>query len=108
MVNVDILGVMGSDGYPADVTITGITQDEPVNSLGDGDSAPDGVGVGTSMAQVRAERSGTGNGRVYAVRFLAEDDSGASCEGAVNVYVPHDKKSTAIDDGQLYDATRLP
>ena len=48
-----------------------------MNGLGDGDQSPDGAGVGTSTAQVRAERSGSENGRVYNIRFIAQDDSGA-------------------------------
>ena len=107
MVQVNIIGVTDSTGSPAEITITTITQDEPVNGLGDGDQSPDGEGVGSSTAQVRAERSGLGNGRVYAISFLARDGSGARCEGSVDVYVPHDKKDVAIDDGQLYDSTKL-
>jgi PKD repeat protein len=106
MVDVNILGLNDSQGNSAEITITAITQDEPVNGLGDGDHAPDGAGVGTSTARVRAERSGLHNGRVYTIRFIAKDDAGATCEGSVSVYVPHDKKDEAIDDGQLYDSTQ--
>lgn len=105
MADVEILGVTDTQGNPATVTVTAITQDEPVNGLGDGDASPDGDGIGTSVAQVRAERSGLGNGRVYDIRFIAQDAGGARCEGSVNVYVPHDKKDEAIDDGQVYDST---
>jgi len=107
MLPVSIIGVTDSQGNPAQTTITAITQDEPVNGLGDGDQSPDGAGVGTAAAQARAERSGLGNGRVYNIRFIAQDSGGASCEGAVNVYVPHDKKDVAIDDGQIYDSTTM-
>jgi hypothetical protein len=105
MVDVNILGLTDTQGDPAEITITAITQDEPVEALGDGDTSPDGSGVGTSTALVRSERSGSGNGRVYNIRFLAQDDSGARCEGSVDVSVPHNKKSVAIDDGQNYDST---
>ena len=89
--------------------ITGITQDEPVNGLGDGDTAPDGYGIGTIQAQVRAERSGTGNGRVYAISFTADDGNGGSCSGKVRVSVPHDqgKGSVPVDDGQNYNSTLM-
>jgi hypothetical protein len=105
MESINIIGLTNSNGEPANVTIASITQDEPVNGLGDGDIAPDASGIGTSTAEIRAERSGTGNGRVYEIRFFAQDDTGAFCEGAVNVYVAHDKKDLAIDDGQAYDST---
>jgi hypothetical protein len=108
LVNVSVLGVTDPDGDPVTVTIVGITQDEPVNGLGDGDTSPDGFGVGTAQAQLRAERSGTGNGRVYVVSLTAADGKGGSCTAAVAIGVPHDmgKGSTPIDDGQAFDSTR--
>jgi hypothetical protein len=108
LVTISILGVTDSDGDPVSITVTGITQDEPVNGLGDGDTSPDGFGIGTAQAQIRAERSGTGNGRVYAITFTADDGKGGVCTGRVTVGVPHDqgKGKIPIDDGQHYDSTQ--
>lgn len=108
LATVSVQGITDPDNDPVTVTITGITQDEPVNGLGDGDTAPDGFGVGTGQAQLRQERSGTGNGRVYAIQFRAEDGKGGSCTGRVSVGVPHDqgRGSMPIDDGQNYDSTK--
>lgn len=111
MVPVDIIGLSDPDGDPLTVTITSIRQDEPVNTVGDGNTDVDGTGVGTSDAMVRAERSGSpkvpGNGRVYHIGFTVDDGAGASCSGSVLVGVPHDqgKRSTPVDDGPLYDST---
>jgi hypothetical protein len=107
MVDVNILGVTDPDGNAVTITITSIFQDEPVNGVGDGDRSPDGAGVGTSTAQVRAERSGRGDGRVYLISFTASDGQGGSCSGAVKVGVKHDngKKGKAIDSGTIYDST---
>jgi hypothetical protein len=107
LVPIGIAGITDPDGDLVTITITGITQDEPTNGLGDGDTAPDGFGVGTTQAQVRAERSGTANGRVYAISFRAEDGKDGACTGVVAVGVPHDqgKGSTPIDDGQKYDSS---
>lgn len=101
-------GVTDLDGDPVTLTITGIQQDEPVNGLGDGDTSPDGFGVGTAQASVRSERSGKGNGRIYVIGFEAEDDKGASCSGSVRVGVPHDqgKGAIPIDDGVRFDSTQ--
>ena len=70
-------------------------------------TSPDGFGVGTPQAQVRAERSGTGNGRVYAITFKADDGKGGTCTATVNVVVPHDQGGSIvpIDDGQNFDST---
>lgn len=106
LATLSVTGVTDPDGDPVTVTVTGITQDEPTNGLGDGDQTPDGFGVGTAQAQVRAERSGTGNGRVYAIPFTASDGKGGTCTGTIKVGVPHDKKDTPVDDRQTYDSTK--
>ncbi len=104
---VNILGVTDPDGDDVTITIDSIFQDEAVDSTGDGNSAPDGTGVGTSTASVRAERAGTGNGRVYHIGFTAEDENGEVCSGEVLVGVPKrkKKKGAPVDDGPLYDST---
>lgn len=109
---IQVLGVTDPDGDSIAITIDAIWQDEPVNTYGDGSFAPDGFGVGTSIAEVRAERSGTkkvpGNGRVYHIVFTADDGRGMTCSGEVLVGVPHDIKDPVIDDGPNYDSTVGP
>ena len=105
-----ILGVTDLDGDPVAITITGITQDEPTVK-GHGDKRrPDASGVGTSTANLRAQRLGDGNGRVYVISFEAADDKGGVSTGSVQVTVPHDqrKKGGCVDDGQNYDSTQCP
>ncbi len=104
-IQIDILGVTDPEGDPFTIIIDSIFQDEAVDAPDSGNTAPDGQGVGTSSAQVRAERVGTGNGRVYHIAFTATDDGGASCSGVVQVGVPVSRNSTPIDDGPLYDST---
>ncbi len=101
-----VMGVTDPDGDTVTITVTSVTQDEPVNAKGDGNTSPDAV-IQAGAALIRAERSGTGNGRVYQVSFKANDDNGGFCTGAVTVSVPHSLKkgTTAIDDGQVYDST---
>ncbi len=108
-VPIDVLGVTDPDGDPVTITVDGISQDEPVNGLGDGDTAPDGAGVGTSTAQVRAERAGGGNGRVYHIDFTADDGNGGQCNGNVLVGVPKSqgKNGAPVDGGALFDSTTL-
>ncbi len=94
MVPVSILGVSDPDGDSFTIRVDGITQDEPTIGVGDGDTCPDAAGVGSSGAQLRAERSGTGKGRVYTIYFNAQDSRGAESRGNVQVCVPHDQNGT--------------
>jgi hypothetical protein len=59
--------------------------------LGDGDTAPDWVITGDFTLDLRAERSGTGNGRTYAITVQAVDASGNHSEKTVTVAVPKSK-----------------
>lgn len=105
LVPISVHGPNDPDGA-ATIRIDSIFQDEPTNTAGDGNTAVDGFGVGTSVAQVRAERSGGGNGRVYHIRFTATDLIGASCSDEVTVGVPRNQKDApAVDDGALYSST---
>jgi hypothetical protein len=60
------------------------------------------------VAQLRAERDGSGNGRVYTIFFTADDGKGGTCTGSVKVSVPHDNGGTAIDDGPNFDSALCP
>jgi hypothetical protein len=109
MIAIAVNGVIDPDSDPVNITINTITQDEPVNEKGDGNTTPDGSGVGTNTASVRAERSGKDNGRVYQISFTADDGNGGQCSGSLAICVPHDMKPghVCIDDGQIYDATTM-
>lgn len=100
-----MLGVTDPEGDPIVITIDSIFQDELVDSYGDGSFTPDGHGLGTSTADVRAERIGAGNGRVYHIRFTANDAYGGSCSGEVLVGVPKSQDGGPVDDGALFDST---
>ena len=56
---------------------------------------------------LRAERAGTGDGRVYRIEFIASDDK-ESCTGAINVSVPHSRNSKAVDSGQSVNSLIQP
>jgi hypothetical protein len=101
LVPITIVGLIGG----VSVTVTGVTQDEPTNANGDGNTSPDAVLQGSSVL-VRAERSGNGDGRVYRISFVGRDAIGASCSGAVTVGVPHSHNTPAVDSGARYDSTK--
>jgi len=108
MAQVKIIGVT----KPSDdkIAISTVTQDEPTNGLGDGDTAIDAVkqvnASGDDSVLLRAERSGNRDGRVYRVCFHIEDPE-QDADGCVNVMVPKSKKTdVAIDSGQNYNSTQ--
>jgi len=110
-VKVSVVGVTDPDGDPITISITGITQDEALDALGDGHTCPDGAGVGTDTALVRAERGKVRgvrrNGRVYHVSFVASDGRGGECVATVQVCVPPNRGRghVCVDEGPLFDST---
>jgi hypothetical protein len=74
-----------------------VASNEPQNGLGDGDTAPDWTTpainqtTGVINLQLRAERSGGGNGRAYTIAITATDPSGNTSTKNVVIFVPHDK-----------------
>ncbi len=72
-------------------TILDVTSNEPINGVGDGNTEPDWMVTGDSTLKLRAERAGTGSGRIYTVHFRCDDDFGNRTEGTVAVTVPHDQ-----------------
>jgi hypothetical protein len=106
LILITIGGVSDPDDEQVTLTVTGVTQDEPVNGSGDGDTSPDAVLQGDTVL-LRSERTGTGNGRVYRVGFAANDGHGGQCTGTVTICVPPTRQpGTCRDDGQGYDSTQ--
>jgi hypothetical protein len=70
-------------------TALSVTSNEAVNGPGDGSTSPDWEIVGANAVRVRAERSGTGTGRIYSITITATDASGNVTTQTVPVYVPH-------------------
>jgi uncharacterized repeat protein (TIGR01451 family) len=73
-----------------DVVIELVTSDEPDDAIGDGNTINDIViGADCRSVQLRAERSGTGDGRVYTVTLRLRDSGGAVTRAYFEVSVPH-------------------
>jgi Bacterial Ig-like domain (group 1) len=111
-VPVGIAGVSDPDGDPVSVRITGVTSDEATateRGAGGIRHAPDARNL-ASTVDLRAERSGLGDGRVYQISFLADDGHGGTTTGKVTARVPHDEPLNgvcqAVDSGQQIDATQ--
>ncbi len=104
---VKLTGGADVDGDAVTITVTGVTQDEPVNGQGDGDTGPDAVaGPTPSQISLRAERGGSGDGRVYKIAYVVSDGKGGTSAGTWAVSAPkgQGKGSTAVDSGQTVNS----
>jgi hypothetical protein len=78
------------------VILTSATSSEPADASGPGagNTGDDiqGIDLGTadSSFQLRAERDGSGNGRIYEVDYSAVDGAGNTSQARAFVVVPHD------------------
>jgi hypothetical protein len=101
MAPVAITGVTDPEGGAVELSVTAIFQDEPSTP-----GTADATGIGTPNVFLRAARSGSGDGRVYHLRFTVTDELGLACTGEVTVCVPHSqgRGSTCGDGGALFAA----
>ena len=85
------------------VVIEKVTSDEPDNAPGgsDGNTSNDIVIGGTcTSVNLRSERDGTKNGRVYSVTLRVADSAGNITRAVFKVSVPHNQAGLpAIEDG---------
>jgi uncharacterized repeat protein (TIGR01451 family) len=86
------------------VVIEKVTSDEAENSGGDGNTLNDIViAANCKSVQLRSERDGGGNGRVYTITFRVRDASGNTTRKTAKVVVPQNGgNSTAVDSGVAY------
>jgi hypothetical protein len=68
--------------------VTEVSSNEPINGLGDGDTAPDWIVPGGLTVNLRAERAGGGNGRIYTLTVACQDNAGNIATKAMTVSVP--------------------
>jgi M6 family metalloprotease-like protein len=95
--------------------LTSVSSNEPDNGVGDGNTTGDiqGVEAGTpdTEFQLRSERAGGGDGRIYTVVYTATDASGNTVEQTYFITVPHDQSGSALaslgfnEDGTDFDYT---
>ncbi len=87
----------------SNVVITKVTSDEIENGNGDGNTLNDIViAANCKSVQLRSEREGNGNGRVYTIFFSVTDAAGNIGTGTTKVVVPHNPGQTAVDSGPNY------
>ena len=86
------------------VYITKITSDEVENGNGDGNTLNDIIigGSGCKTAQLRAERDGSADGRVYTIYFKVQDSFGNFATASTTVTVRKNPNQPAVDSGAAY------
>lgn len=89
-------GATDPDADAVTYLVTGVRQDEALTGGGSGSTAFDAKLASGGSVYIRAERAGTGDGRVYTIAFIATDSNGASCSGTTTVSVPHDQAHPAV------------
>jgi hypothetical protein len=102
---ISLAGATDPDGDSLSYLVTGVTQDEAIDGLGDGDASPDAVLTAAGKLLLRAERSGKGDGRVYRIAVEVSDGHGGMCTGTATVSVPKAQNGTAAkDSGGSFDS----
>ncbi|HET6671180.1 MAG TPA: HYR domain-containing protein [Pyrinomonadaceae bacterium] len=95
-----------TDNCPLTCVLT-VSSNEPVDGLGDGDTSPDWLVLDDHHVQLRAERAGKGNGRIYTITTTCTDASNNTTVKTSTVVIPRSMKGgswTAIG-GETKDAT---
>jgi hypothetical protein len=80
----------GLSGMESGLPVVTGTSNEPEDGPGDGNLAPDILITGGSV-QLRAERSGTGTGRLYTLTATSSDLAGNDATATATCTVPHDQ-----------------
>jgi hypothetical protein len=68
--------------------IVNVSSSEPVNGVGDGDTAPDWEVTGALTLRLRAERGQSPQGRIYTITIECVDEAGNASQREVTVSVP--------------------
>lgn len=103
----DCVSVVDTCDDEVRLSFTYATSNEAANTTGDGNTDADIVALGCDSVQLRAERSGKGEGRVYSLGVRATDASGNSTLGECVVVVPHDKGKASATPKEASVVTRV-
>ena len=92
-----------SDDYPIsinDVVIEQAPSYEPDDDVGDGETIADiTIDADCQSVQLRAERAGTVDGRVYTVTIMLRDSGGAVTQADLEVSAPHSRNGVPVVEG---------
>ncbi len=112
LVAIAIDGIVDADGDAVTTEVLSITQDEPILADGVDSTCPDAF-VDGGTARVRLESWSMGNGRTYAIQYVARDPRGGHTESVAYLCVPAGDSAAGAaaecsDDGHAYDSRSCP
>jgi hypothetical protein len=97
------VNVSDNSGAPS-WSLVSITSDESADSSGDGHTPADfrdaSFGTPDRCVDLRAERAGNGDGRVYTITYSARDASGNVASATAHVRVPHDMSDLGDEENR--------
>lgn len=100
MVKINVSAEVTDDCSTPTWKIIGVTSNEPVNDKGDGNTSPDWQILDDHSLNLRAERAGTGSGRIYTISLQAVDSVGnLSATKTITVTVPKSKGKAVGNPG---------
>jgi hypothetical protein len=101
-VNYDVFDNCGSTN-----PVLTITSNEPEGGTNKDDVAGDWKIIDPHHIQLRAERSGGGNGRIYTITITATDAAGNKTQQQLYVTVPHDHSSVKGEKAEIVFTLKL-
>ena len=95
------------DAAPLAFDVSVLSDEDPAMETGSGGAlhCPDAIVDGNGSVQLRAERAGPLDGRVYTIVVSATDSCGNVGVCQVEVEVPHNPRRTAVNSGGAFDPT---
>ena len=104
------VSVSDNGGTPS-WSLVSITSNENADGTGDGHTPVDyrnaSFGTADRCFDLRAERAGNGDGRVYDIVYAAKDASGNATDDTVHVRVPHDRSDDDADGSESATLTSI-
>jgi hypothetical protein len=91
-----------SDSCDASVNLSSVVIAQVTSDEGSASNNDVVIGADCKSVQLRADRNGGGDGRVYTITFRVRDTAGNTTTLKRQVTVPHNQGSSAIDSGVAY------